>query len=516
MSGSTGRVWFIGAGPGDPGLVTARGVRLLGEADVVIYDRAAEGALRWARPDAERIAAGAPAEREMALDAISLLLAEKVAEGHRVARVKWGDGFLFGSGAKEALFLREQGIAFEIVPGVTPAAGAGAYAGVPLTYPGAGDAYVVLRGNEDETDALPNVDWEALARVDGTIACYAGARTVPALLSKLIEGGRAPDETVALVSHGTTPRQRTVIGTLQELCDATAGGYDEAALVLAGRAAGLREYLRWFDQRPLFGRRIVVTRSPEQARPLVEELEQLGAQAIEAPTFRPSPPDDPEALDRAAASVDEFDWLVFESANAVTRFLGALLRGPRDMRALGRVSVCAVGPSTAERLLGAGIKSDVVVPEFRTEHIGAHLERGQSVAAQRVLIVRPDHLRDMLAQDLAARGALVTDLVAYRTAAAAPDSPAAQALYRLLLDNAVDAVTFTSPTAVSRFAALIGEEQAADLLNTTVVAAIGPVTAAAAEELGIHTPVVASTYTVEGLLEALVDHFRAAAPAARS
>jgi len=509
MSRDAGKVLFIGAGPGDPGLVTARGIRLLGEADVVVYDRAAEPALRWARPDAERIAAGAPAERETALDAISLLLAEKVREGLVVARLKWGDGFVFASGAKEALFLHEQGVPFEVVPGVTPAAGVGAYAGVPITYPGAGDALVVLRGNEDETDALPSVDWQALARIEGTIACYAGARTVPRLLDALLDAGRPPDEPAVLIYQGTTPRQRTEAGTLRTLQAATSDGHDEPAFIVVGKPVGLRNYLRWFDERPLFGRRIVVTRSPEQARPLVEELEQLGAQAIEAPTFRPSPPDDPEALDRAAASVDQFDWLVLESANAVSRFLGALLRGPRDLRALGGVAVCAIGPSTAERLLGAGLKADVVVPEFRSDNVGAHMAQIRSLDRQRVLIVRPDHLRDTLAQDLVGRGAAVTDLVAYRTAPASPDSPAAQELYRMLLDNAIDAVTFTSPTAVGRFAALIGEEQAADLLNTTVVAAIGPVTAAAAASLGINTPIVASTYTVDGLLAALVEHFRA-------
>lgn len=510
MSGRAGRVAFIGAGPGDASLVTARGIRLLGEADVVIYDRATEPALRWARADAERISAGAPAERETALDAISLLLTEKVREGLVVARLKWGDGFVFASGAKEALFLHEQGVPFEVVPGVTPAAGVGAYAGVPITYPGAGDALVVLRGNEDETDGLPDVDWRALARIDGTVACAAGARTVPALLTALIDGGRSPKEPAVLIYRGTTPSQRTVAGTLQELRDRTAEGHSEAALVVVGRATGLRDYLRWFDERPLFGKRIVVTRSPEQARPLVEELEQLGAQAIEAPTFRQSPPDDPEALDRAAASVGQYDWLVLESANAVSRFLGALLRGPRDLRALGRLSVCAIGPSTAERLLGAGIKPDVVVPEFRSDDIGAHLERQGTLDGRRVLIVRPDHLRDTVARDLTDRGATVTDLVAYRTEPASPDSAAAQHLYRLLLDNAIDAVTFTSPTAVTRFAALIGEEQAADLLNTTVVAAIGPVTAAAAAALGIHTPVIATSFTVDGLVDALVEHFKTA------
>jgi uroporphyrinogen III methyltransferase/synthase len=243
----------------------------------------------------------------------------------------------------------------------------------------------------------------------------------------------------------------------------------------------------------------------------VADLEHLGAQAIEAPTFRPSPPEDPEALDRAAASVDGFDWLVFESANAVSRFMSTLLRGPRDLRALGRLSICAIGPSTADRLLSGGIKPDVVVAEHGAELVGEALAATRSLNDQRVLIVRPDHLRDAVAQDLARRGAVVTDLVAYRTAAASPDSRGAQELYRMLLDGAIDAVTFTSPTAVTRFAALIGEEQAADLLNTTVVAAIGPVTAAAAAELGIATPVIATTFSAEGLVDALVNHFRSVA-----
>jgi uroporphyrinogen III methyltransferase/synthase len=511
MTSSTGRVLFIGAGPGDPDLLSARATQLLSDATVVVYDRACESALRWARPEAERLAAGAPAEKDTALDAISMLIAEKAREGHTVARVKWADAFIFDSGAKEALFLYEQGIPFEVVPGIPPAFGAATYAGIPLTYPGSGDAVLLLRGNEDGADELPDVDWSAVARIDGTIACYAGARTVPRLLQALLDGGVPPAEPAALIYQGTVPAQRTVTGTVQSLLTATADGHAEPAFVVVGEVAGLRAHLRWFDERPLFGKRIVVTRSPEQARALVADLEHLGAQAIEAPTFRPSPPEDPEALDRAAASVDGFDWLVFESANAVSRFMSTLLRGPRDLRALGRLSICAIGPSTADRLLSGGIKPDVVVAEHGAELVGEALAATRSLNDQRVLIVRPDHLRDAVAQDLARRGAVVTDLVAYRTAAASPDSRGAQELYRMLLDGAIDAVTFTSPTAVTRFAALIGEEQAADLLNTTVVAAIGPVTAAAAAELGIATPVIATTFSAEGLVDALVNHFRSVA-----
>ena len=506
----SGRVFLIGAGPGDPGLLTARGVRLLAQADVVVYDRAVEATLRWARPDAERIAAGAPAERETAQDAISMLLAEKAREGHTVARLKWGDPFVFDSGAKEALFLYEQGVPFEVVPGVPVAIGATAYAGVPVTYPGAGDAVVLLRGHESDGDALPDVDWTAVAKIEGTIVCYVGGRLARRVLEELLAAGLEADQPAALVFGGTQPGQRTVTGTAQELLTSlstteTDGG---AALLVVGEVAALREHLRWFDDRPLFGKRVVVTRSPEQAGELVDALENLGAEAIVAPTFRIGPADDPEAVDRAAAHLGKYRWVVFESATAVTRLLSALARGPRDVRAFGGVSVCAIGPSTAERLRAGGIKADIIVPELRVESIAEAIEAGGSIAGQQVLVVRPDHVRDALARDLAERGAEVTDLVAYRTAPESPESPAVQEIYRMLLEGQIDAVTFTSPTAVRRFASLLGEDQAADLLNTTAVVAIGPVTAAAASELGIEAPVVPDAYTVEGLVQALVEKVR--------
>jgi uroporphyrinogen III methyltransferase / synthase len=504
-----GRVFIIGAGPGDPGLITARGVRLLAEADVVVYDRGVEAVLRWAQPEAERIEAGSPAERETAQDAISMLIAEKARDGHTVARLKWGDPFVFDSGAKEALFLYEQGVSFEIVPGVPAAIGATAYAGVPLTYPGAGDALVFLRGNEDRAAQVPDVDWDALARIDGTFVCYTGGRVAPAVLQALLDHGAAPETPAALIFHGTLPVQRTVTGTIETLAAAIGSDAtkDVPALLVVGAVTSFRDHLRWFDERPLFGRRIVVTRSPEQARELVELLENFGAQAIEAPVFRIIPPEDPEAVDRAAASADDYQWIVFESANAVTRFLNALTRGPRDLRALGTVRICAIGPSTAERLTASGLKADAVVPEMSADSTGDAMVAKGSLTGQRVLIVRPDHLRDIVADDLNRRGAQVTDLVAYRTSPLSQDSPAVQDLYRMLLDGQVDAVTFTSPTAVRRFAQLIGEEQAADLLNTTVVAAIGPVTAAAATELGIKTTIMPDVYTVDGVVQALVEHF---------
>jgi uroporphyrinogen III methyltransferase/synthase len=507
----TGRVFLIGAGPGDAGLITARGVRLLAEADVVVYDLAVESVLRWTRPEAERIAAGAPAERDTAQDALSMLIAEKARDGHTVARLKWGDPFLFDSGAKEALFLHEQGVPFEVVPGVPAAIGSSAYAGIPLTYPDAGDAVVLLRGHEETTERLPDVNWDAVAHVDGSLACFAGGRLVPAILRELLDHGMAPDTGAALVARGTMAGQTTLAGTVQSLFDRTSADESaEPALLVVGAVARFREHLRWFDERPLFGRRIVVTRSQEQAGDLVDLLEGAGAQPIQAPTFRVLPPEEPELVDKAAASVDLYHWIVFESAGAVTRLLAAIRRGPRDLRALGSVRLCAIGPSAADRLAAAGLVADVVSPEFGGDPIGEIVAASGSLTGRRVLLVRPDHVHSNVRRDLEAGGAAVTDLIAYRSAVAPSDSPAAQELYRQLLEGQIDAVTFTSATAVRRFATLIGEEQAADLLNTTVAAAIGPVTAAAAVALGVRNVVVPDTYTVPGLVDALVRHFNTA------
>jgi len=505
-----GRVVLIGAGPGDPGLLTMRGHHVLADADVVVYDRDVARLLRMARPEAERIEVGAPAEGPMAQDAIAMLIAEKAREGKLVARLKWGDPFLFGSGAKEALFLHEQRVPFEVVPGVPLAMGS-AYAGVPITYPGGQDALVFLRGHESAGEAAPDVDWKALASLDGTIAAYTHGRQAAAIMAMLIKHGRPASQSAALIYAGTLPQQHTITGTLTEL-SAVVENRDDAALLIVGEVAGLRGHLRWFDQRPLFGKRIVLTRSREQARDLVDLLEGLGAQTIEAPTFRLVPAEDPEAVDRAVASAHQYRWIVFESANAVSRFCASLLNGSRDLRALGGVRVAAIGPSTADRLESFGLRPDVVVPESGTEATANAIEANGAdgaLSGARVLVVRPDHgrveqARETLASELGRRGADATDLIAYRTVAGSSETAAAQDLYRQLLDGVVDAVTFTTPTAVQRFVDLIGRDQAADLLNQTVVVAIGPVTAAAASALGIASPQVAEPFTVAGMVGTLV------------
>jgi uroporphyrinogen III methyltransferase/synthase len=507
-------VYIIGAGPGDPSLVSLRGVRLLGAADVVIYDHHVHPeTLRMARPGAELIDVGPAAPRPHDQEAISILVAEKAREGKVVARLKWGDPFVFDSGGKEALFLHEQDIPFEVVPGVPAAIGGSAYAGVPITYPGAGDTLVLVRGHESETDAPPEADWPALAQLTGTLACYAGARQIAAITRALLAGGRRGDEPAVLIYDGTRPSQQTLEGTLETI--AGQARPDAPGLLVIGAVAALRSHLRWYDDRPLFGRRIVVTRSREQAGELIEMLEERGAEVIHAPTIDIAPPDDPGELDAACAEAAAYDWLVFTSANAVDRFMARLLASG-DVRDLKGVKICAVGPSTAARLARFGVRADLTPDEYRSEGVvQALVERGE-VQGRRFLLPRADLARDTLVQGLQDAGGDVREVVAYRTVLASPDHCGDHDIYRMLLDRQIDAVTFTSASTVRNFVTIFGEEQAPDLLRGTTVAAIGPVTAQAAEQLGITAAVVPARYTVPDLVDALVDHFTAAAAADRS
>ncbi len=355
-------VFIVGAGPGDPGLISVRGQRHLEVADVVVYDHQVHARLlRSARPGAEKIDVGPAAPRALDQDAISLLLVEKAREGKTVVRLKWGDPFVFDSGGKEALFLHEQQIPFEVIPGIPATIGVPAYAGIPITYPGAGDVVTLVRGNEAETDAPPNLDWARLAGLDGTLVCYAGARQIGAIAHALLTNGRSPEESAALIYDGTTAAQETIVGTLGTIAQRAR---PKPAMLVIGAVVGLRDHLRWFDDRPLFGRRIVVTRSREQAAELVDMLEERGADAIQAPTIRIAPAEDLPALDRACADAATYDWIVFTSANAVDYFMQRVLANG-DIRDLKGVRLCAIGPSTAERVSRYGVRIDLTPDEAR-------------------------------------------------------------------------------------------------------------------------------------------------------
>src|SRR5436309_1741743 len=358
-------VYLIGAGPGDPGLITVRGLQCLASADVVLYDHLVHPRLlRHARADAEKIDVGVAAPQPLEQEAICYLLAEKAREGKVVARLKWGDPFVFDRGGSEALFLHEQGVHFEVVPGVPAGVGVPTYAGVPITYPGGGDTLTFVRGHEDEGKARASVDWTSLAQLDGTIVCYAGPDQLPTILNSLLSHGRPPQDSAALVYDGSLPTQETLVGSLDELARITKDAADRRpAILVVGRVVALREHLRWFDARPLFGKRILVTRPPDQAAELVERLEAMGAQAIEAPMIRITPPDDFGPLDEACGRAGTFDWIIFSSANAVDTFVQRLLETPHDLRALKGVKLGVVGPATAERLTRLGLKADLTPAE---------------------------------------------------------------------------------------------------------------------------------------------------------
>ncbi len=503
-------VYLIGVGPGDPRLITVHGLECLRAADVVIYDHTVpRRLLKHARPDAELIDVGTGAPQQMAQEATSYLLAEKAREGKLVARLKWGDPFLFDRAGEEALFLHEQRVPYEVVPGVPAGIAVPAYAGVPVTYPGAGDTVTFVRGSEDESRTTPDVDWASLARLGGTVVCYAGPQQLPRVLEALVDNGWPPDEDALIVYDGTLPAQQTLAGSLAELLESTrANPRRQPATLIVGHVVGFREHLRWFDARPLFGRRVLVTRPREQAAELVDLLSALGADAVEAPMIRIMPPEDLGPLRRAAAEPDSFDWMVFTSANGVEAFMAVLIKGERDIRALKGPQLCAVGTGTAEKLAQYGIKVDLVPEEFRGEAVAAALAARTTLDGARVLLPRADIARDVVVDQLRAAGAVVTAVVAYRTVLDDTQGEGGPDIYGMLLEGRIDVVTFASASAVRNFAKVYGRDQTADLLKNATVAAIGPVTAEAAAQLGINVTIQPASYTIPGLVDAIAAHYR--------
>jgi uroporphyrinogen III methyltransferase/synthase len=500
-------VYLVGAGPGDPSLISVRGMRRLSMADVVVHDHLVHPRLlRSAPAEAERIDVGAAAPQPLEQEAICLLLAEKAREGRCVVRLKWGDPYFFDSGGKEALFLHEQGIPFEVVPGIPAPIAAATYAGVPVTYPGAGDTLTFIRGHEDGSNVSPRIDWASLARLEGTIVCYAGARQLSGIIKSLLDAGRPPDDGATVVTDGTLPRQKTMHGTLGEVgrkLDAEA--LKTPGMLIVGRVSQLRDHLRWFDSRPLFGKRIIVTRAREQAGDLIEQLEELGAETIEAPSIRIEAISRDDALDIACREASGYDWIVFTSVNGVEHFMRCLMEGPGDVRSLKGPRLCAVGPATAERLGRYGLKVDLIPDEFHAEGVADALRGTGSIDGARVLLPKADIAREVLAEELRKGGAQVTEVVAYRTVSESGSRDSDPDIYKMLLERQIDIVTFTSASSVRHFVKLIGEEQAKDLLAGTLVASIGPVTAEAAQQMGIETSIMPKEYTVPALVQAILD-----------
>ncbi|MEP7115971.1 MAG: uroporphyrinogen-III C-methyltransferase [Acidobacteriota bacterium] len=501
-------VYLIGTGPGAPGLITARGQRCLDSADVVIYDRSVSArVLDLAPARAERIDVGRPAREATDQDAISFLLAEKAREGKVVARLKQGDPFLFDRGGEEALFLHEQGIPFEVVPGVPVVLGMAAFAGIPLTYPGGGDTLTIVRGHEAGNGERTRINWAHLAKVDGTLACFGGRDELAEVVKALTDHGRPADDRAALITQGTLASQQTVVGSIAEIAVRLAEGpLDGPATLIVGKVVGLRDHVRWFDQRPLFGRRVLVTRSRHQAAELVELLEAAGAEAVEAPVLRVAPVEDHGPLDQATDALAVYDWVVFTTVNGVESFMQRVFERGRDARALAGPALCAVGVGASERLARFGIRVDVNAEGQSTEQVVAAMQALAEVPGKRILMPVSEGSRDPLSEALTAIGADVHLTPAFRTLAA-EDNPELD-VYGQLLQHRIDVVTFTSAAAVRSFAALHGEEQTADLLSHATVATVGPAATEAMRRLGVTPAIVPAVPSIAALVEAIRAHFQ--------
>jgi uroporphyrinogen III methyltransferase/synthase len=478
-------VYLVGAGPGDPGLLTLRGAEVLGRAEVVVHDRLSQSSLLDLAPvTAERISVGkSPRGPSTPQEEINRLLVDKGSTGATVVRLKGGDPFVFGRGGEEAAALAAAGVPFEVVPGVTSAVAVPAYAGVPVTHRGMSTSFTVVTGT-DAPWASSETDWEAVAKVGGTIVVLMGVAARAAIADRLMRGGLAADTPVAATRWGTRPEQRTVRTTLGALAGAE---IESPAVLVIGDVAALD--FGWFEQRPLFGRRIVVTRARTQVSELAATLAAYGADVIEVPTIEVAEPSDGGAgLARAAACVDAYDWVVFTSTNAVERFCTPL----RDARAFGRAQVAAVGSATADALRDRNVVADLVPERFVAESLVDAFPAGSG----RVLLPQAAGARPVLADGLRAKGWHVDVVEAYRTVTGRPSEAALRAA------ATAHAITFTSSSTVTGYLEVAGLDAV-----PPVVASIGPITSRAAKELGVDVTIEADPSTVDGLVEALLRAF---------
>lgn len=521
---ATGKVYLVGAGPGDPGLITVRGRELLQAADVVVYDYLANPALlRYAKPEAEFIYVGKQAgQHSMKQEDINALLVRLGREGQLVVRLKGGDPFVFGRGGEEAEALLEAGLSFEIVPGISSVVAVPAYAGIPVTHRNFVSSFTVITGHENANRSPyeSRLDWEALAGSSGTLIFLMGVRHLEELSARLIEVGKSPNTPAAVVQWGTTWQQKVVSGTLANIAaEAHQAGIEPPAVTIVGEVAGLRDRLRWFDlpqARPLLGKRIVVTRARAQASSLLTKLSELGADALEFAAFKIVPPADLTPMDAAIAQLDSYDWVVFTSANGPDFFMQRLKAAGKDARAFAKARICAIGPATAQALERFNLKPDLVPEKYVAESILESFANMGNVVGSRFLLARADVAREALAVGLREMGGVVTEVTAYRQVIAdeeGPTSTSPATLLKLLEGGQLDAVLFTSSNTVRNFAsrlATVTAKPLRELLANTLVACIGPITTAAArDEYELDVQLEAPEYTIERLVQTLVDYFTA-------
>ncbi len=496
------KVYLLGAGPGDPGLLTIKAKEILERADVVVYDYLAnESFLDYCKPEAEIIYVGKKGgDHTLPQDQINALLVEKAKTGAVVARLKGGDPYMFGRGAEEAEELLEAGVSFEVVPGVTSAIAAPAYAGIPLTHRKFASSVSFITGHEDPTKEESAHNWSALAQGTSTLVFFMGVKNLPVIAENLIKAGRSPETPTALVRWGTTCRQRSCVGTLSTIAEtAKRLGFKAPSLIVVGDVVTLRDTLNFFEQKPLLGKGVAVTRAREQASTLAAQLQELGACVVQFPTIQIQPLDDDEPIEQAILGLGHHDWLIFTSVNGVKHFWRVLDAMGLDSRVLSGCEVAAIGPATAEALQARGIRPDFVPEKYVAESIvEGLLERG--VAGKSVLIPRAREAREVLPEELSKAGAQVTILLVYETV---PARGKVQDFEARLEAGELHCITFASSSTVENFFGLVSPETLRRLAPEIQLACIGPVTAETLRRFGFTPHIQPEEFTIPALVAAV-------------
>jgi uroporphyrinogen III methyltransferase / synthase len=500
---SNGRVFLVGAGPGDAGLITVRGAELLGRAEVVVYDALVNlDLLRLAPPGAELIYAGKRSgDHAIPQDQLSQLLVEKARAGKCVVRLKGGDPYIFGRGGEEAGELAAADVAFEVVPGVSSSVAGPNYAGIPLTHRDYCSSFTVVTGHEEPGKEEPEIDWAEVARAPGTKVVLMGVSRVKTISEALMAHGMPEDTPVAMIRWATTGRQQSVFGTLKTIADvAEKAGFKPPGLTVIGGVVQLREQLNWFEKRSLFGRRIVVTRTRAQASQLARDLLERGADVLEIPTIRIVPPTNHRDIADALLELNAYDWLVFTSPNGVDAFFELFFKAFEDLRDIGGVRIAAVGPATAAKLRQLHLKVDAMPDEFAAAKVAAAMAALGSLENLRVLLLRAEVANPDLPKQLEEMGAIVDDIACYKTVPETEDRNGAAAR---LLETGADWITFTSSSTVENFHARFDLRQLLTRYPEIKLASIGPETSKAIISLGLQLTIEAKEHTTDGLVKAL-------------
>jgi uroporphyrinogen III methyltransferase/synthase len=498
-----GTVYLVGAGPGDAGLLTLRGAELLQRADVVVYDALVNAELlRLASKTAEIIYGGKRAkDHAIPQDELNQLLVTKAKEGKCVVRLKGGDPYIFGRGGEEAEELAAAKVPFEVVPGVSSIVAGPNYAGIPITHREHCSSFTVITGHEDPTKAESSIDWALMAKLPGTKIVLMGVERIREIAGQLVANGMPAKTPVAMVRWGTTGRQQSIEGTLETIADIVAEKkFSAPAVTVIGGVVALRKKLNWFEQRPLFGRRIVVTRTRDQASQLSRQLLELGAEVLEIPTIRTVPAEERVLLMEAMVGLNSYDWIVFTSPNGVAHFFDAFFKGFEDLRDIGGVRIAAVGPATAAKLRELHLKVDLMPDVYIASAIGKAFAKFESIENLKILLLRAEVANPDLPKTLEALGAIVDDVACYRTIPETEDFNGAAAD---LLENGADWITFTSSSTVENFHARFDLPKLLAKFPALKLASIGPETTKALADLGLAPTAEAKPHNLDGLVKAV-------------